>query len=387
LVKGIQRELFDIPKGRYTEYRYLDDEKLADVLELVNKSGTEGIVKTLREPKGYLKWNGINSDPRRASVVRNYLENFFRLQFAGIYAFNPYSDVTRNKDEGNTNKFAKLVYSAVTGCGLIPPRGWSGLEFSDKFSNKDNTYPYGKEITAGLKIKNFKFTLEELEDADDYLEQVRKWNTNLDIKTLNIPTYTAKDGEVVETGEVLEGYFLQSALRELSRSDDSNVKYLIKGSLPITEVNDFSAAARILQTQFSSLLLERSGVVKKISDKAKADREVEAERQRAEIAEKKAKEEAKKAEKTESSNFAKCPECGGDLKDTKTGVMCVKCGKGCSFAIWKKRYYAMGITITIDIVSEILTNGSAKVKDKNGKEHTLKLKKDIVDEKVWYNLV
>lgn len=50
-----------------------------------------------------------------ASIGRLYLENLFFIQSAGIYGYNPYSEIARDRDEGGNSEVARRFFNRITG--------------------------------------------------------------------------------------------------------------------------------------------------------------------------------------------------------------------------------------------------------------------------------
>lgn len=86
---------------------------------------TEVLIANLKRVQGVDTKNlqaAIEGTDARASIyggsrgfIRNYVENYFLIQLAGIYAYNPYSKDPRDRDEGMKNKASRAYFNSITG--------------------------------------------------------------------------------------------------------------------------------------------------------------------------------------------------------------------------------------------------------------------------------
>ena len=86
---------------------------------------TEVLIANLKRVQGVNTKNlqaAIEGTDARASIyggsrgfIRNYVENYFLIQLAGIYAYNPYSKDPRDRDEGMKNKASRAYFNSITG--------------------------------------------------------------------------------------------------------------------------------------------------------------------------------------------------------------------------------------------------------------------------------
>lgn len=86
---------------------------------------TEVLIANLKRVQGISTKNlqaAIEGTDARASIyggsrgfIRNYVENYFLIQLAGIYAYNPYSKDPRDRDEGMKNKASRAYFNSITG--------------------------------------------------------------------------------------------------------------------------------------------------------------------------------------------------------------------------------------------------------------------------------
>lgn len=86
---------------------------------------TEVLIANLKRVQGVNTKNlqaAIEGTDVRASIyggsrgfIRNYVENYFLIQLAGIYAYNPYSKDPRDRDEGMKNKASRAYFNSITG--------------------------------------------------------------------------------------------------------------------------------------------------------------------------------------------------------------------------------------------------------------------------------
>lgn len=86
---------------------------------------TEVLIANLKRVQGINTKNlqaAIEGTDARASIyggsrgfIRNYVENYFLIQLAGIYAYNPYSKDPRDRDEGMKNKASRAYFNSITG--------------------------------------------------------------------------------------------------------------------------------------------------------------------------------------------------------------------------------------------------------------------------------
>lgn len=86
---------------------------------------TEVLIANLKRVQGIDTKNlqaAIEGTDARASIyggsrgfIRNYVENYFLIQLAGIYAYNPYSKDPRDRDEGMKNKASRAYFNSITG--------------------------------------------------------------------------------------------------------------------------------------------------------------------------------------------------------------------------------------------------------------------------------
>lgn len=138
---------------------------------------TEVLIANLKRVQGVNTKNlqaAIEGTDARASIyggsrgfIRNYVENYFLIQLAGIYAYNPYSKDPRDRDEGMKNKASRAYFNSITGTSD------SDEKDIQEVMKTYNSYPMLFNQVEGTGIR-YRGTFDDIKFTPEYMGKLNE---------------------------------------------------------------------------------------------------------------------------------------------------------------------------------------------------------------------
>lgn len=162
LVKAVQDILLKRKTHSYNVAKNLNTEVLIENLKRVQGINTKNLQAA------------IEGTDARASIyggsrgfIRNYVENYFLIQLAGIYAYNPYSKDPRDRDEGMKNKASRAYFNSITGTSD------SDEKDIQEVMKTYNSYPMLFNQVEGTGIR-YRGTFDDIKFTPEYMGKLNE---------------------------------------------------------------------------------------------------------------------------------------------------------------------------------------------------------------------